>query len=53
MNPNAQFATGDVVKHKATGECAVVVERLGRNRIVVSGKVNSTAIWYAVNAKIV
>lgn len=52
-NPNAKFSAGDAVKHGATGEVAVVTERLGRNRIVVSRENRTTAVWYAASAKLV
>lgn len=44
---NKTYSAGDVVKHRQSGEVAVVVERLGRTRIVVSKNNKTTVVWYA------
>lgn len=46
-NTNRHYTSGDAVRHTASGEVAVVVERLGRRRLVVSHENGTTAVWYA------
>lgn len=50
---NRDFSTGDAVRHTISGEVAVVVERLGRNRLVVSRDDHTTTVWYAMYARTV
>lgn len=47
---NKSYSAGDVVKHRQSGEIAVVVERLGRSRIIVSRNDKTTIVWYAGNS---
>lgn len=50
---NRAFSAGDAVQHQVSGEVAVVVERLGRTRLVVSLEDRTTTVWYASNVRTV
>lgn len=50
---NKDFGTGDCVQHKSSGEVGVVVERLGRNRLVVSLDNHTTTVWYASSVDVI
>lgn len=50
---NKIFSQGDAVQHRASKEVGVVVERLGRTRLVVSLPNQTTIVWYASSANLI
>lgn len=50
---NRNLSTGDAVQHRTGGTIGVVVERLGRTRIVVSLDNRTTVVWYAGSVRTV
>lgn len=47
------YSQGDAVQHRTTGEVAVVIEQLGRNRILVARGNGTDAVWYIANVEVV